>query len=217
MECEMAMDNTPTNQAAGRFERNQTALAPSTEANLVFAAQHGDLSAFNELVLAHQDGLYRWVVSLVQDEALADDITQLVFISAYQKISTFRGGSLRAWLFQIARNRSYDILRQQKHRPTVRLDDDPQDEQVGGLLSVLPSTDPSPEEALIQAEQASQLLRLLNSLPAPFRQVLELVDLNEMDYQQAADVLGLPLGTVKSRVVRARLKLRDMLVQQRGM
>lgn len=214
MEQDMVWDYRLTDQQSERMEGDrQRAFSPDAEACLILAAKQGDLSAFNRLVLAHQDSVYRWAVSLVRDDMMADDITHLTFITAYEKLSTFRGPSMRAWLFTIARNRSIDALRSQKRHRSVPLEDDATDEEHGVLLSMLPADDPTPEEAVIRGEVEDGLVRLLDRLPLPYRQVLELVDLAEMDYQEAADVLSLPLGTVKSRVARARLKLREMLIR----
>jgi RNA polymerase sigma-70 factor, ECF subfamily len=178
----------------------------------VKAAQSGSLSAFNQLVLMHQDGLYRWVCSLVSDEALADDITQSTFITAFQKIRTFRGGSFRAWLFTIARNRSFDELRRNKRCPTLSLNDPLEDGRE--LLSIIPDSALLPEDALVKAEQSARIMQLLNLLPESYRQVLWLIDIEELDYQEAADILSIPMGTIKSRLSRARLKLRHLLSKQ---
>jgi RNA polymerase sigma-70 factor, ECF subfamily len=178
----------------------------------VQAAQSGSLSAFNQLVLMHQDGLYRWVCSLVSDEALAGDITQSTFITAFQKIHTYRGGSFRAWLFTIARNRSFDELRRNQRCPTLSLNDLLDDGRE--LLSIIPDSALLPEDALVSAEQSEHIMQLLNLLPETYRQVLWLVDIEELDYQEAADILSIPLGTIKSRLSRARLKLRHLLSKQ---
>ncbi len=188
-------------------------LVNARETLLIEAAQRGNMPAFNQLVLAYQDDVYAWVASLMCDEAAAEDITQFTFITAYQKIQTFRGGSLRAWLFRIARNRSLDEMRSRRRHPSVSLEGDPRDEEAESLLSILPADVPPPEEVVIQTEQTGWLMQLLDGLPEPFRQALQLVDLYDMDYQEAADVLGLPLGTVKSRVARARVRLRDLILQ----
>ena len=182
------------------------------EVETIRAAQAGDLSAFNRLVSAHQDSLYGWALSLVKDPDLAEDITQATFITAYEKLSIFRGGSLRAWLFTIARNRSFDELRRQKRRPVLSLDSTPDGEDERDLLSFLPGQDLRPEEIYEANEQAIAIERLMARLPAPFQQALRLVDIEEMDYQEAAEVLGLPIGTLKSRLARARLKMRELLV-----
>jgi RNA polymerase sigma-70 factor, ECF subfamily len=212
----MIWDQAPASQRADGLEQNRALkVVLANEASLVEAAQRGDLSAFNQLVLAYQDDLYGWVISYVQDMETAVDITQQAFITAYQKIHTLRYGSFRAWIFRIARNRSIDELRYRRCHPMLRLDGEPQDEEALGLLSILPADAPLPEEAVIQSEQAEWLLELLDSLPKHFRQVLQLVEIYEMDYQEAASVLNVPVGTLKSRLARARLRMREQ-IEQRG-
>lgn len=188
------------------------------EDRLILAAREGDLSAFNRLVLAYQGRLYWWVYSLVRDEDLADDVTQATFIAAYQKLDTFRGGSFRGWLYKIARNRGLDEIRRKKRHPLISLDAPPEkEEQSDGdsyeMLSRIPNDAPHPEDAAIQSEQAQQIRRVLETLPEPFREVLVLVDLNGLDYLEVAALLNLPLGTVKSRLTRARLKFRELFIQ----
>jgi RNA polymerase sigma-70 factor, ECF subfamily len=210
----MIRDQALTSQRADGLEQNRALrVVLANEASLVEAAQRGDLSAFNQLVLAYQDDLYGWVFSYVQDEETAVDITQQAFLTAYLKIHTLRDGSFRAWIFRIARNRSIDEFRYRRCHPMLRLDGEPQDEEALGLLSILPADAPLPEEAVIQSEQSESLLELLDSLPEHFRQVLQLVDVFEMDYQEAASVLNVPLGTLKSRLVRARLRMCELIEQ----
>lgn len=180
-------------------------------AEWVEAAQFGSLSAFNHLVIMHQDRLFRWVCSLVIDEALACDITQSTFITAFQKIRTFRGGSFRAWLFTIARNRSFDELRRSKRCPSLSLDDPLEDGRE--LLAIISDSAPLPEDVLVTKEQSTRIMQLLSLLPDAYQQVLWLIDIEELDYQEAADILSVPLGTIKSRLSRARLKLRHLFCQ----
>jgi RNA polymerase sigma-70 factor, ECF subfamily len=214
MEQEMVWQQIPVDWEAEVSVADQSPEFSSTpEANLIRSAQQGNLNAFNQLVLSYQNGIYGWVYSLVHDEDLAEDITQMTFVTAFEKMPAYRGGSYRAWLFKIARNRAYDVMRYNKRRPVVSLDDDPQDEEGRGLMSILPANEPTPEEAYLDMERASWLQAMLNGLPDAFRQVIELVDLFEMDYQEAAEVLGIPVGTVKSRVARARVKLRAQMMQ----
>lgn len=178
-------------------------------------ARNGDMDAFNRLVILHQDSLYGWVVSIVNDEAQADDITQATFITAYEKLSTYRSGSFKAWLFTIARNRSLDELRRRKRRPTFSLDDAGEDDH--DRLNLMPDHEPTPEERLLAAEQAEGIERLLGTLPELSQQVLRLIDMEGLDYLDAARVLNLPLGTVKSRLTRARVKLRSLFEDARMM
>lgn len=193
---------------------NQTTLETSREGGeeyrLIQHARRGDLAAFNALVLAYQDSLYRWVLSLVAEEAVADDLTQASFITAYEKLASYRGGSFRAWLFTIARNRAIDELRRLKRHPSLSLDT-PRDEDELELASRIADPAPSPEAALLASERAEFIESLLRRLPVEFQQVLRLIDIEEFDYQEAAEALHLPLGTVKSRLARARLRMRDWL------
>ena len=204
--------STPTRAGASLPSPGSGAgLLELTEAELIARALKDDLSAFNALVLMHQDGLYGWVLSLVGDEALAEDLTQAAFITAYEKLASYRGGSYRSWLFTIARNRSIDAMRRQKRYPSLSLDATGEDEH--SLYSSLPDRSPLPEEILEAKEQAGTIARLIQRLPVVFQQVLQLIDIEEFDYQEAAEVLGLPLGTVKSRLARARLRLRALLLE----
>jgi RNA polymerase sigma-70 factor (ECF subfamily) len=184
------------------------------ENDLIRSARAGDLAAFNRLVIAHQDRLYWWIFSMVKDEDLADDLAQSTFITAYEKLHTFRSGSFRSWLFSIARNRSIDEFRRKKRHPSISLDAFQEEEKDFDLLSVIPDETQTPEEIAVQSEQAELVNRLLQGLPEIYRQLLQLVDMDGWDYQEAADLLNIPLGTMKSRLVRARLKFRELYMRQ---
>ncbi len=194
-----------------RVADQEVGAIEAAENDLIQAAVTGDLDAFNHLVILHQDSLYWWVFSLVKDEAQAEDITQLAFFSAYEKLHTFRGGSFKAWLFTIARNRSYDELRQKKRRPSFSLDDAGEDDR--DRFDLLSDRALLPEEALLAAEQSERIEQLLSSLPDVFEQVVRLIDIEGLDYQDVAKILDQPLGTVKSRLARARMKMRSLFKQ----
>jgi RNA polymerase sigma-70 factor (ECF subfamily) len=147
----------------------------------------------------------------VHDPNLADDVTQTVFFTAYEKISSFRNGSFRSWLFQIAKNRSIDLYRSQQRHPTVSLNDSTSDENDQDRIEWLRDDSLSPDEQFEAKEQANLIQKLLQHLPEDYRNVLVLIDLHEMDYEEAAQALRIPLGTVKSRLVRGRLKLRELV------
>jgi len=180
------------------------------EQQWIQAARKGDLEAFNNLVLTYQDSLYNWVCYLVHDPNLAEDVTQTVFITAYEKISGFRNGSFRSWLFQIAKNRSIDLYRSQQRHPTISLNDTISDENEQDRIEWLQDDSPPPDQQFEAQEQANMIQQLLQRLPEDYRNVLVLVDMHELDYEEAAQALRIPLGTVKSRLVRGRLRLREM-------
>lgn len=181
------------------------------EASLISSARLGDLDAYNRLVLAYQDLVYSQAYRMIGEAEAADDATQEAFISAYRNLKSYRGGSFKSWLLRIVTNASYDELRRRKRRPTQPLEPvDDEDEEVESP-HWLADPGESPEEASERAELNRALQHCLSELPDDFRSVVVLVDINGMDYDEAAEAVGKPLGTVKSRLARARLRLRDCL------
>jgi RNA polymerase sigma-70 factor (ECF subfamily) len=184
------------------------------EAGLIRDAQQGDLDAFNSLVLTHQAVAYNLAYRILGDAAPAADATQEAFLSAFRHLRSYRGGSFRAWMLRIVTNASYDELRRQKRRPAVSLDgmgsDDP-DTPEDGAEFLAPSTEEGPEQAVERGELADVLRKCLGGLPAEFRTVAILVDVQGFDYAEAAAVVRTPVGTIKSRLARARARLRDCL------
>lgn len=183
------------------------------EGALVAAARRGDLDAFNELVLAYQDRVYNLAYRILGDSAAAEDATQETFIAAYQHLSTFRGGSFLSWLMRTVAHRCYDELRRQKRRPAISWESFGElDEEANPFLV---NGHPTPEEAAQQAELTRFLQAAIVTLPPDQRVVLVLSDVEGMNYQEIADTVGIPVGTVKSRLARARARLRDLLQAQR--
>ena len=184
---------------------------PYGEDNLVSMASNGDLDAFNRLVLAHQQIAYHHAYALLGDSALAEDAVQDSFVRAFQNIARFRGGSFRAWILKIVTNGAYDMLRRSRRHPTQSLF--PEDEYGDEKESPGWLADPIAvvESTLEQNEFSSELYRLLDELPEVFRTVVTLVDVYEFNYAEAANALSIPIGTVKSRLARARLQLSEKL------
>lgn len=181
------------------------------EAGLIQDAQKGDLEAFNRLVLAYQDMVLNQAYRVMGELSAAEDAAQEAFLSAYRKIRTFRGGSFKAWLLRIVTNACYDELRRRKRRPTAPLEPvDPYDE---AMESPHWLADPgeSPEARATRTELGRAIQDCLDQLTPDFRAVVVLVDIQGLDYQQASQAVGKPLGTVKSRLARARGGLRDCL------
>jgi RNA polymerase sigma-70 factor, ECF subfamily len=178
---------------------------------LIASAQKGDLDSFNRLVLAYQDMVYTQAARLLNDHQAADDATQDAFISAFRSIRKYRGGSFRAWLLRIVTNACYDELRRQKRRPTTPLE--PLDDAGDEIESPAWIADPqeTPEEAMERSELGSALQNCIEKLPVDFKTVLYLVDVQGLDYNEVSVVIDKPLGTVKSRLARGRLRLRDCL------
>jgi RNA polymerase sigma-70 factor (ECF subfamily) len=181
------------------------------EQALIQEARRGDLDSFNRLVLAYQDLVYNQAYRMMGDPEPAEDAAQDAFIAAFRKLDTYRGGSFRAWLLRIVTNICYDELRRRQRRPTTPLE--PVDQEAEEIESPRWMEDPAgtPEDAAVQKELSAALKSCLDNLPAEFRSVVVLVDVQGMDYLEAAEAIGKPLGTVKSRLARARLRLRECL------
>ncbi len=181
------------------------------ESALIAAAKQGDLDSFNHLVLAYQELIYNQAYRVMGESNAADDATQDAFIAAYRKLNTYRGGSFRAWLLRIVTNTCYDELRRRKRHPTTQLE--PIDDSGEEIESPNWIADPneSPEETAERAELGLAIQRCVDDLPPDFRVVVTLVDIQGLDYAEVAEVVGKPLGTVKSRLARARSRLRQCL------
>ena len=182
------------------------------EQRLLQDARRGDLEAFNRLVLAHQTAVYNVSYRILGDPAAASDAAQEAFISAFRHIKDHRGGSFRAWLLRITTNACYDSLRREKRRPAESLDDfDEDDTDRPDEWERLADPQAGPEREALRAELNRAIEDCLRRLPAEFRIAAILVDVEGRGYQEAAEAIGKPVGTVKSRVARARARLRDCL------
>ena len=190
-------------------------IAPETwdEEALVKAAQRGQMNAFNELILHYQGQVFNLAYHIMHDPAAADDATQESFISAYRSIDRFRGGSFRSWLFRIVTNACYDELRLRKRRPNVSWDDfGDMDEEANPHLV---NGGPKPEESLQQQELRALLERSIAKLPEHHRTTIVLIDRIGLSYAEAAKVMNVALGTVKSRLARARREMQSLLQAER--
>ena len=181
------------------------------EAALILDAQKGDLEAFNRIVLAYQDMLYNTALRIMGDEAQAADATQDAFISAFRSIAAYRGGSFKSWLMRTVTNACYDELRRKKRRPTVALEPtNDEDEEMESPRWLMDSS-MSPEQKFEADELEHAIQHCLNALPVDFRTVVVLADIQGMDYTEVASAASVPLGTIKSRLARARGRLRECL------
>jgi len=181
------------------------------ELKMVEYALEGDLDAFNRLVMEYQDLAYNVAFRVLGERTAAEDAVQDAFISAFRKLKSFRGGSFKAWLLRIVTNACYDELRRQKRRPLVPLQPtDSEDDEIESP-SWLEDPGETPEETALRGELSQAIQNCLNSLDNDFRIVVVLVDIQGMDYAEAAETANTPLGTIKSRLARARMRLQDCL------
>jgi len=176
---------------------------------LLERAREGDLDAFNDLVVVYQDLLFALVVRMVPDRDQASDCVQEAFFSAYRNMSSFRGGIVRSWLSRIAINAAMDTQRLRKRRPVdpyPELEDD----------SWQPPADASadPVTTALETERHRALNRALAEVTDDQRVAIVLYDIEGYDYAEIAQMTGVSLGTVKSRIHRGRIALRGLLADQ---
>jgi RNA polymerase sigma-70 factor, ECF subfamily len=180
------------------------------ETIFIAAAQKGDTAAFNQLVRAYQEIVYRTAFRVLGERASAEDATQEAFISAFKHIRSYRGGSFKAWLLRIVTNACYDQLRAKQRRPASSLDaadeDHPDSDRIADRAE-------SPEEFAERQELGSLIQRGIGALAPDQRLTVVLADVEGLSYEEIAQVTGTNVGTVKSRLSRARFELRDFLKQ----
>jgi len=181
------------------------------ETDLIKAAQRGDLDAFNALILRYQNLLFGIALRMLNDEDTASDAVQEALISAFSKFRTFRGGSLRSWLARVTVNACYDEMRRKRRQREIPLEQSNVDgDEVEDLLWMI---DPGarPEEQHDAFELNSAIQHSLNLLTPAYREVVVLVDIEGLSYEEASIAARVPVGTVKSRLARARLQIRSVL------
>ncbi len=182
-----------------------------SEAKLIERAKKGEVEAFNRLVLLYQDGVYNVAFRLTGSAESASDVAQETFISAFKNLGGFRGGSLRAWLFRIATNAAYDMIRRMRSRPADSLEAW-QESPTGS--PTIGATVQTPEGEAIRVELLNQVKKGLLTLAAEQRVVVVLVDVQGLSYDEAAVATDVSPGTVKSRLSRGRGHLREYLLSQ---
>lgn len=183
------------------------------EPAMIAAAQKGDVPSFNQLVRMYQTMVYHTAYRVLGDSDAASDATQDAFVNAYKNIKSFRGGSFKAWLLRIVTNTCYDQLRAKKRKPTASLDAllvDP-DNPAPGLGE---AREESPHEHAERSELAYWIDQGLQTLPYDQRITLVLSDIDGFAYEEIAQVTNTNVGTVKSRLSRARAHMRNYLLKQ---
>lgn len=185
--------------------------------DLLYRCQTGDRDAFQALVEKYQHKVYTIAYRFVGNEADAGDLAQEAFIKVYQKLSTFRGeSSFRTWLYHIAANTCRDELRKRQNKRTLSLDNlSPQPGDGTARIEGVKSTMAGPEEVAAAREMQRNLQMVLNQLPAEQRLILIMREIQGFSYEEIAHQLECSLGTVKSRLSRARVALKDLVVAHR--
>ena len=188
----------------------QVIRMPLTDLSLVERCRANDDAAFSEVVARYKIKIYNYIYRMTGSSEDAEDLTQEVFIRMYQSIDSFRGqSSLNTWLFRIAGNLCIDRFRRAKNRTPAYSLDEPAGEDAPA--HEVPDHTYEPHRLLENVEMAEQIQQALSRLPEKLRATLLLHDIEGLPYEEIAQVVGCPLGTVKSRLFNARMQLRQQL------
>jgi RNA polymerase sigma-70 factor (ECF subfamily) len=201
-----ADSNAASGAAAPDARARSDELRHARDRALVEQALNGNLDAFNEIVSLYQDYLFGLVIRVVNDREAAADAVQEAFFSCYRNLGRFRGDSFRSWLTRIALNAATDVLRYRKRRPA-----DPFPEWEDDTWQPPADEDSSPERQQMRRQTSHMLAAAMAQITDDQRRAILLFDVEGFDYQEIADITGVSLGTVKSRIHRGRLALRDLL------
>jgi len=192
--------------------QSNVASSAGDELALVQAAQNGDVGAFEELIRRYDRNVFRIANHITQNREDAEDVVQEAFLKAYQNLKKFQGQSkFYTWLVRIAVNESLMKLRKRRSDRTVSLDQDIETDEAESIPREVADWSPNPEDLYGQEEMREILGKTINGLPASFRTVFVLRDVEGLSTEETAEALELSVPAVKSRLLRARLQLRDRL------
>ena len=182
-----------------------------SEEQLIRRAQQGDNGAFEELLLLHQKKVYNLCLRMSANPDDALDLSQEAFLRAWRSLGQYQfEASFSTWLFRLTSNICIDFLRRKKRRQETSLTESYDDSDEGAELSV-PDAQPGPEQQAMTNETKIELARAMEQLSPEHREILQLRVVEDLQYEQIADILGVRVGTVKSRLARARLSFRKIL------
>lgn len=177
---------------------------------MIMRCKQGDREAFNSLVLKYQKQVFNIAYSMLSDYEDASDAVQEVFVKVYKSVATFKGqSSFTTWLYRVCANVCNDILRKRQRRAiSVSLNNDDDDSK---FLAELPSSEPTPDERLEINERQKAVRDAVNELKKEYREIIIYSDMQQLSYDEVASILRCPVGTVKSRLNRARNALKKKL------
>ncbi|MCU1284413.1 MAG: polymerase, sigma-24 subunit, RpoE [Acidobacteriales bacterium] len=195
----------------GTIQTNVTTGDTSEELALIQSAREGDIAAFEQLIRKYDRNVFRIAQHITQNREDAEDVVQDAFLKAYQNLKQFQGNSkFYTWLVRIAVNEALMKLRKRKSSKTVSMDEDVETED-GSVPREVADWSPNPEQQYRQAELSEILEKTIQGLPMGFRTVFMLRDVEGLSTEETAETLGLSVPAVKSRLLRARLQLRERL------
>jgi len=175
----------------------------NTDAELLARYAAGEESAFREIVGRYKDGLYTFLKRFVNQQELLEDVFQETFLQLFSSRDSFdTSRPLRPWLFTIAANKAKDALRKQQRKPTISIGAiaDSQEMSFDDVLNILTSDNTTPYDHLEKSETSTQVKQIVANMPENLRQILILAYFNKFSYKQMAQILSIPIGTVKSRL-----------------
>lgn len=176
---------------------------------LITDCLQGQTEAFSQLVVRYQNRLFNTLISVVGSTEDARDVAQDAFVHAFQKLQSFRGqASFYSWLFRIALNSAVSMRRKEKHRVTVSID---AAREQSGLEPAEQHPAAQPEFAMETSERQTLVRKALAELPEDYRIVLVLKEIDGLKYEEISEIVECPIGTVRSRIHRGRIELRDRL------
>lgn len=185
----------------------------NADAVLVLRCQEDDPSAFDEIVARHKDGIYNYIRRMIANREDVEDLTLEVFVRAFARIKTFRReANLRTWLFKIATNLCIDRYRRSGiEKMFVSLESDQGDDDESWKPLELPDCTYDPQRVFERTDMQAEVHKALSGLPEKLRATIVLFDIEGMSYEEIAEALECPMGTVKSRLFNARMQLRTLL------
>ncbi len=182
---------------------------------LIRRAKQGDLSAFEELVLRHEKMVYNVALRMMNHSEDAKDLSQEVFLKAYRSIQNFdERSAFSTWLYRITTNTCIDEMRRRKGKHSYSLEEELESED-GSMQRQIADSGDTPEESLLREEKKDEILRALDTLSAEHKAAILLRDVRGLSYEEISEIMELPLGTVKSRISRARSQLKTEILKIR--
>lgn len=198
----MAQDNQPAHNDSDSPRENASASSREDDV-LVEAAIGGDENAYSQLVDKYERALYFHILKMIKDREQVEDLVQEAFVKAFNNLNTYSNNyAFSTWLYRIATNHTIDYLRKKKLK-TLSINE-PVKTREGEMKMQLPDQDAKADRGIIRKQRQEMVREAIDDLPEKYRKVIEMRHMEEKSYQEIADVLDLPLGTVKAHIFRAR-------------
>ncbi|MFN7171824.1 MAG: RNA polymerase sigma factor [Fimbriimonadaceae bacterium] len=188
------------------------------ERRLIERALKGDNEAFNQLIGLHQERVFKYAYRLTRNESEAEDIVGEAFVRVFRALPQFKGkSSFQTWLYTIVTNCYYDLEKKKRARKQISLEQPGRDDPTETSEIQFPDQEPGPDEEYEQNVLRQTLHRAIQKLPEHQKVMIMLYHVEEISYEEISSVMQMPIGTVKSRLNRARLALRQILEEQGGL